>query len=209
MPYGVEKPQIATSFYVELLTDKAKVKFITQMEKIIRSSLEYRELMTFLKDNCDFSNCKFYVNITASKKVKIEIHHTPFTLFDICSIVLNKWDAEGKQLNAIMMAKEVMLWHYKNFIGLVPLSITVHHVIHGSNDGIKVPLPFVYGKLLEFLKEYEEYIPDNLFDKFNEHISFSKTFTPEMFALFTPDLPKTKELVSSEDYLKLEGFEDE
>jgi hypothetical protein len=94
MAVGVEKPQLSTTYSVELLTDKAKVKFIQQIEKIVRSSLEYKEMVEFLKENADFSNCKFYVNITGSKKIKIEIHHTPFTLFDIVSIALDKWDCE-------------------------------------------------------------------------------------------------------------------
>ena len=77
-------------YFVFINSDKDKVKFIKRCEKVIRSSNEYRDYVAFLKENIDMDKCAFWKNVSSenSKRVKIEIHHEPFTLFDIVSVVV-------------------------------------------------------------------------------------------------------------------------
>ena len=80
------KPE-SMEYQVNLITEKDKIKFIKTVEKLVRASLEYRNYIDFLKENVGLDSCIFFQKITAGsnskKRIKIEIHHEPLTLFDI------------------------------------------------------------------------------------------------------------------------------
>ena len=164
-------------------TEKDRVKYIKRCEKIIRSSMEYRDYIAFLKEHVDMSRCAFFQNVSSedSKRVKIEIHHEPFTLYDYVSVVVDKFLTEGLPLNDLMISDEVMELHYNNQVGLIPLSKTIHEVIHNSSK-IVIPLNMVYGDYASFLSssEYESYVED-LYDKLESKINASKNLTKESF----------------------------
>lgn len=141
-----------------LLNDKDKVKFIKMIERIVRSSLEYKQYIRFLKDEIDMTECSFFNNVSNKNgsKVSIEIHHEPFTLFDIAQIVTEKYIRTGTELNPLDIAEEVMILHYKNHVGLIPLSITVHQLVHDGK--LFIPLQNVFGKYTKFIEEYRSII---------------------------------------------------
>jgi hypothetical protein len=170
--------------YVTLINnDKDKSKYIKRCETIIRSSNEYRDYIAFLKEYVDMDRCAFFQNITShdSKKVKIEIHHEPFTLYDYVEVVVNKYISEGIPLNDLMIADEIMELHYNNQVGLIPLSKTIHEIIHNSTK-LVIPLNMVYGEYSAFLSspEYESYVED-LYDKLETKINATKNLTKESF----------------------------
>ena len=84
--------------------DKDKSKFIKRCEKIIRSSQEYKDYINFLKEHVDMNKCAFFQNISMedTKRVKIEIHHEPFTLYDYVAVVVDRYLAEGLPLNDLL-----------------------------------------------------------------------------------------------------------
>lgn len=176
------KTPYAFEYNVDLSTIKSRTKFIKQVEKYIRSSLEYRDYIQYLKDNIDMDRCAFFQKVTSngSKKVRIEVHHEPFTLFDYVEIVLDKFEKEGVPINNLMIADEVMDLHYRNMVGLIPLSTTIHKAVH-SSDKIPIPLNMVYGNYSDLLKEYEPYISDDLYDKLERKIEMTKSLTAESF----------------------------
>lgn len=148
---------------VSLASDREKQKIIKQVERIVRGSLEYRQYIDYLKRNVDMNACSYYkgVNRNEGKKVSIEIHHEPFYLFDISQIVLEKHiDDDRDNVDPLRVAEEVMMLHYQNKIGLIPISKTIHELVH--KDKIFIPLQSVYGKYLDFLEEYEDYIPNDI-----------------------------------------------
>lgn len=163
--------------------EKDKVKFIKRCEKIIRSSMEYRDYITFLKENIDMDRCAFFKNVSSedTKRVKIEIHHEPFTLYDYVAVVVDKFQTEGFPLNDLSISDEVMELHYNNKVGLIPLSVTIHKAVHNSNK-IVIPLNMVYGDYAGFLSspEYESYV-DDLYDKLESKINATKNLTEESF----------------------------
>lgn len=189
-------------YYVSIENDKDRVKYISRIEKIIRNSMEYRDYITYLKENCDLNRCAFFQNVTSEKrtkrnKVSIELHHEPFTLFDYVNVVVNKYIQEGYRLNDLLIADEVLELHYENKVGLVPLSKTVHQVIHNS-DKLIVPLNMCYGEYSQFLSEYDQYVPDELYDKLSKKIDQTNNLTPESFNALK------KQFL----YLDVEGFEE-
>lgn len=145
-----------------ILNEKDKIKFIKTVEVNVRSSQEYRDYIKFLKDNIDMTKCTYFNNLSNKdgKRIGIEIHHEPFTLFDITNIVVDKWLAQEIPLNTLDVAEEVMLLHYRNMVGLLPLSLTVHELVHDGK--VLIPLQVVYGNYIKFLEEYDEYISQDL-----------------------------------------------
>lgn len=179
-----------------VLNDKDKLMLTKMVETVVRRSLEYKQYIQFLKEEIDMTQCAFFNSISNKNgvSVSIEIHHEPFTLFDITNIVIEKFIDLGFDLNPLLIAEEVMSLHYKNMVGLIPLSVTVHELVHNGN--LFIPLQNVYGNYLQFLEEYGEYVSDSIKSLLETKLRMSKE-------LDTPDLSilETKYV-----YLDVEGF---
>lgn len=139
-------------------SERDRGKFIKTCEKYCRKSPEYRELIKMLKKNGDMTKCTVLKKIKTGggRKYSIEIHHHPFTLYDICAIVLLKREELGEKICPIAIADEVMELHYSEKVGLIPLSKTMHELYHDGQ--IFIPLQFVYQKYDVFAQEYGAWI---------------------------------------------------
>lgn len=160
-------PIIDTDDY-DLFDDKDKEKYFKDLERHIRSSYEYRNMIQYLREYMNMNSCAFMPNISneLNRKIRIEIHHSPFTLRDICSIVLNKRMKNNEVLFIESVAYEVMFIHYSLMVGLIPLSETVHQLVH--NQYIFIPVDKVYGYYKNFVKSYYDYIDPEILDKLDE-----------------------------------------
>lgn len=174
-------------YSVTITNQKQKVKFIKRVENTIRASMEYRDYIAYLKDYVDMNHCAFFTNMEKSQgsRIRIEIHHEPLTLFDIVETVLNKFIDEAIPINELFIADEVMELHYKNMVGLIPLSKSVHQVVHHGTD-LVIPLSLVYGNYKEFLEEYEDYLEESVLDKIERKINETKVIRQEMIDKLTP-----------------------
>ena len=112
----------------DLFDDKEREKYINDLERHVRSSYEYRNMVQYLREYMNMNSCAFIPNITneVNRKIKIELHHSPFTLRDICVTILNKRMKNNEMLTIESVAYEVMFVHYSLMVGLIPLSETVH-----------------------------------------------------------------------------------
>jgi hypothetical protein len=158
-----------------IFNDKDKIKLIKSVEAMIRSSMEYKDLIKYLKDSIDMTKCSFFNNIdskNARRKISIEIHHEPFTLYDITWIVLNKQMSENENINRFLLANEVMQVHYQNLVGLVPLSLTSHELVHTGK--LFIPLQYLYGNFTQFFETYSSFISDEMNDILQTKLSLSK-----------------------------------
>lgn len=153
--------------------NKDRKKFILMIESLIRKSGEYKTYIRFLKNTMDWNRCAILKNaITGNgKRYSIEIHHEPFTLFDLVETVLNKFDVEGKEYNPFAIAEEVMGLHYDGRVGLINLTKTQHELLH--NGRIFVPLQFIYHDYGSFFNEYEPFMTDNLKEKIKLKVAMS------------------------------------
>lgn len=145
-----------------ILSDKDKTRLVKQIERVVRTSQEYRDYIKFLKDNIDMTKCTYFNKLSnkGGKRISIHIHHEPFTLYDITMIVLNKHLSKNEPINMLDVAEEVMYLHYRDMVGLLPLSVTVHELVHIGK--VLIPLQVVYGNYIKFLEQYEEWITDDL-----------------------------------------------
>lgn len=145
--------------------DKDFKKYLTDIERIVRKSVEYKQFINYLRDNLNMNQCAFLKNVSNKETtaIKIELHHYPFSLFDIVTIVFNKRSYYHESLSVFMVAKEVMELHYKLMIGLIPLSETVHELTHNSR--LFIPIDKVYGRYQLFMAYYEPFIDPELLDE--------------------------------------------
>ena len=193
----------AMDYSVSLSTPKEYDKFVKRIEKIVRSSLEYKDYIQYLKENVGLDKCVFFQNVTnkgnTRGRVSIEMHHEPFTLYDITCVVINKYVKDGLPINDLFIADEIIALHYENKVGLVPLSKTAHQLVHNS-DKLVVPLNLCYGSYSEFLSEYDKYIDDDmgLYDKLEHKIEVSEKLTPDDFQAIMKEFT----------YLDIEGVDE-
>lgn len=157
-------PKFDMSDY-DLNDEKDRVRhYFTNIEKICRNSIEYKNLIYYLRTYSNMNQCSFFENINNidTYSIKIHIHHSPLTLFDIVTIIFYKRFANHESLSDNAIAKEVMYNHYKMNVGLIPLSETVHDLVH--NQYLFIPVNKVYGSYKNFIKKYEGFIdnPDNI-----------------------------------------------
>ena len=127
------------------------------------------------------------VNNVESYKIRIELHHSPFTLYDIAIIVTNKRLRTGEPMDVELVAKEIMLLHYSLLIGIIPLSQTVHELVH--NNYLFVPIQNVLGKVDEFVDRYGEYMTPQQHDSLDNIKQLSSEYEQD-FQLNTDVLNK-------------------
>ena len=169
-----------------LKNPKDKDKFIKKVEMIVRSSLEYHELIDYLKYKMGMNFCSFFHKVSkdiyGKVKFRIEIHHEPFTLYDIVAIVLNDKinnSSDCDRIDIYDIADEVMENHYAGHVGLIPLSVTVHELVHSGK--VFIPLQFLDSGYIQFYQKYKTSIMsmDGLSDMLKAKISLSQEYAKD------------------------------
>ena len=171
-------------------------KYIKYLEQITRRSIEYREYIQYLRNAFEMNRCTIYMNVSnnLTNNIKIEIHHDPLTLYDICLIVFRKRQAAGEPLDEDNVAKEVMWLHYNNMVGLIPLSETIHELVH--NGVIFIPTTHVFGNYKLFVEAYKPFFTIEQNDMLNEIERASKEF----------DYDKYKEILAHKELYINDGY---
>lgn len=154
-------------------------KYISDIEKEVRGSFEYKQMIQYMKDNMEMNRCAFLNGTTVDNenRISIEIHHYPFTLYDICIIVFNKREHYGESLEIEMVAKEVMQRHYELLVGLIPLSKTVHELAHSEN--IFIPVDRVLGNWIRFMNVYGDFMTPEQADVIQRIIEYTESYNKE------------------------------
>ena len=146
----------------DLTKPKNLTRFFFSIERIVRTSWCYKRLIEFLRQNSDMRKCAFYKNVNNidTTGIHIHIHHEPFTLFDIVSIVYQKRLSCHESIDEEDIAQEVMWNHYRMVVGLIPLSETVHELVH--NGFLFIPTMYPFGYYRKFVMDYEPFIDREL-----------------------------------------------
>lgn len=176
---------------------REKKRFISRCERYIRSSNEYKDYIAFLREHIGMDACAFFNNISKEngKKVRIEVHHEPLRLFDLVSIVIEKFDQEGYPLNDLMISEEVMKIHYQNMVGLIPLSKTLHEVVHNS-DKLVIPAYMIFGDYNKFVELYGDYMDEYQLGKIEKMIEVTKSLKKDNFKCLDEKIT----------YIQVDGF---
>ena len=138
--YG-EEPFATTN--EEILIETEKKQFVRSIERLIRTSPEYKKWLKFVHGVLGLEY-KCYKTGEPDGACKIELHHYPLTLFDLVVISMEK----NEYYTSFYLAEEVMSWHYKNYIGFIPLTTTTHQMCH--NNVVQIPIDIVEGNWRDF-----------------------------------------------------------
>ena len=157
-------------YFTDFMNSKRIKRFIKSVESRIRKSDEYKHYLYYLNEEQQLTHCSILGNIK-NCDATLEFHHYPFTLYDICEIVINKHILEKTNFNSFTIVKEVLDLHFDNVIGLVKLSKTIHELVHNGNLFIK--LESVFGDVNEFINTFYNYIPLETIEKYNEIVKMN------------------------------------
>lgn len=168
----------------DFLDDRSFKKYMSDVEKAVRTSFEYRQLIRYLRYTEGMSKCSFLDNVEATdgSKVRIEIHHSPLTLYDICLAVFKKRQNNKEPIDVNSVAEEVMWLHYIGWVGLVPLSESVHAMVH--NQYIFVPTDIVRGNWRQFVTAYYNYIAPETHDAIDAADRATKEYNGSQMDIF-------------------------
>lgn len=158
----------------DLSDDKSFERYLKEIDMLVRSSFEYRyKFIPFIKKYFGFNKCAFLQNVTNAEnnKIKIEVHHYPFTLGDIIRIVYRKRAYYGESLDTPMVAKEILQLHFLAMVGLIPMSITAHKLYHNSR--LFIDANAVFGRWQYFVEYYRPFITDEQMDILNRIEKYS------------------------------------
>ena len=206
-----EIPDISYNGEYQIIDDKT-IKYI---EKCVRNSMEYRSYITQLHDYLDLDSCTFYEGYSLKNGLSIEIHHSPFTLYEYTETICRKHLEESKDntYNPLLVAEEVVKIHYEFLVGLVPLNPTAHELVHSGNLDIHPDL--VIGEWKLFIEEYNKYLSDHMkdkirelldFEKENDSTKFPKILNPKPINILIPYEQVTPKLIESHLYEKIKNI---
>ena len=161
-------------------TDKQRFKLISTIERLVRLSIDYKDLIKYLRTYIDMNQCEFFENFKAGKRRgMIEIHHAPFDLFTIVDVVMTKMEKEEGYIDELPIVDEVLRMHYQGLIGLIPLSTTCHELVHDGK--LIVPLNCVYGRFVEFTRKYYDELGSERLSMLNDNIALTKNMKKSDF----------------------------
>ena len=162
--------------------------FIKDCEKLIRGSFEYQQLIQYIRTYMNMNHCAFWRGVSNidTSAIKIHLHHSPITLYEIVAIVLEKRKFYHESVLIEHVAKEATYVHYCLLIGLIPLCETVHQLVHA--EYVFIPNDAVFGNYNEFLNMYSPWIPKEIRDKMSRIEDFSKLYNEaENMAILQPN----------------------
>lgn len=176
------------------------VKFISAVEKTIRTSDEYARYIAWLKNDVGLRRCMMFPNITDAD-VPIEMHHGPiFNLYDIVEIQIAYMFKNGdNNINSMRVAHHVMEDHFNNIIQVVMLCEMAHKGWHAFQK-LKVKegkffmdMRSAWGDLGKFIDKYKDALTIQHINKVKNYLlDFEKYAketpeTPSMFNYETTD----------------------
>ena len=205
------------AFYPESLeAEKEFAAFIKKSESAVRRSLEMRQYVAFLKAEMDMDRC---VLLRGLGGVDVELHHYPFTMFDLCAIEARRRIRREEPLSTLLVAHEVVHLHYSGAIGMVPLSKTLHELAHAGR--LFIPMTAVHGDVAAYVEARKDDLTSDYIgklralvltppDRFNElakvvlevnPVPHPESTLPDMSDIMEA-LPGPPESVSDEDSSK-------
>lgn len=161
-----------------------EVAFLKGTENIIRKSKYYSRYIAHLKNDFGLCFCQVKGNIVeeedGEQKNLIEMHHGPlFTLFDVCSIILNDMLINNKKITTFSLAEKVIQEHFDHKVQTVMLSETMHQMVHDGKIFLNLKMGF--GDIYGFLDKYMGALDRSHIVIINDYIERSKKYDSNDF----------------------------
>lgn len=171
--------QYSLTMYIDKNIDKKTfIRFIKKVERLVRGNQDFKDYFDFLVDEKGLHKCVVFSRVEAGS-AEIQLHHCISTLYDICCTVTNKLINTGKKVSGFIVADEVIKLHFQNKIALIPVTTTVHQLIHST--GILIPKHLIYGNYMEYYEEYKDAMDAKEISLYTE--DFQQLTQNDLFAL--------------------------
>jgi len=146
-------------------------KFLTNCEKIVRGSLEYKYWRNYIIDVLGINACM----VTEEKmdEVTIEVHHHIPSLYTLIKAVVNQKMENSEDFCTFDIAIKTIELHFANKIGYLTLISSMHEKLH--NGYLTVPISFVRGDYKFFVREFSKYLEDEDLDKINSRLAVNES----------------------------------
>lgn len=185
---SVDETDTTEMYDIDYPDESESIKYTKHLVRLIRSSYEYKQFIGILKNEMNLTKCRFIplVDIENTKGLSIEMHHYPYTLFDIVHAVRDKLIVENKineSYHTFEIIKRVMEMHYEGKVGIVPLSYTAHELSHSGELFIPLTEEFVFGNWKDI--DDDMYLSEGLREKLNILEKYTERIKedPELFDL--------------------------
>ena len=155
----------ATFYGDALYDDKARTKFIKVIVAMVRKCPEYARYRTFLLENLDMDRCSILSELSPEEvsAAGLEIHHAPLSLYDITELILGQMQVDRMRTTTFSVANRVMAYHWKGYVGLVPLTQTIHEAVHAGQ--VHVDPRTIFGNWGALLDENRAGLTEHLAEK--------------------------------------------
>jgi len=177
-------------------TTKDYESFVKNVEKLVRTSAEYRLWVHYITDSLGHSKCEFTKE--SINECPVVVHHHPIALYYIVKGVLNDFLSKNIEFSTFDVAVKTIELHFQNKVGYVILLSDLHSKYHSGF--LNIPIEIVHGDYRFFMSHYT--IEENEFDRItslcNIHIedvkqSWSKDNYPAI-----NELAEQKEITGTE-----------
>ena len=169
--YSNEYP-FKLSLRIKNFNDDAEYKkFIKSVERLIRSSTEYKEWKGYIIDALGIDSCM--ITNETMDEVTVEVHHHIPSLYDIVCAVVNEHIDKDKEFCSFDISTKIIELHFQNKIGYVTLIKSMHEKFH--NGYLRIPINIVKGDYKYILKKYMKYFDDETVDRLNFKLAINKS----------------------------------
>jgi hypothetical protein len=146
-------------------------KFIKSVERMIRSSYEYKLWKSYLIDVLGLTSCVITDENLA--ELTLEVHHHVPSLYIIVKAIVNEAIENDEFFCTFDIATRVMEIHFKNQLGYVMMCKSMHEKFH--NGFLEIPYESVTGNYPEFINLYSKYLDAEDLDNINSLLQINNT----------------------------------
>ena len=132
-------------------SDKDLFVFVKNVEKLVRSSLEYKYWTSYITDTLCQNTCA----LTEESLVEcnLDVHHHPITLFIIVKTIVEDFITKDLSFTSYDIALKTIELHYQNKIGYMVLLSNMHAKYHAGFQ--KLPVEFIHGDYKYMINNYD------------------------------------------------------
>lgn len=125
--------------------------FIKNVERLVRSSFEYKLWISYIIDNLGQKECS--LTHESINECPVVIHHHPINLYTIVKTIINDYLKHEKEFSTFDIAIKIIELHYQNKIGYMPLLSDLHEKFHSGF--LKLPIELVNGDYKYLFQKYQ------------------------------------------------------
>lgn len=138
-------------------------KFISNVEALVRRSIEYRLWTSYIKDILQVNCCM--ITQERMDEVTIDVHHHVPSLFLLVKALVNKKIEKEEEFSSFDIALEAIEIHYANRVGYAVLLKSIHEKFH--NGYMAIPMEVIRGDYNWFINQYSEYLDEDDAERIN------------------------------------------